>query len=149
MGPKSPPEPTYFLGENAESRTAALMLRAAGMQCIRMSDAGSEFFKGMLDTAWIPLVAARGWWGVTRDGRTLRNLVEREIILRSGAVHIYVRAQNDKSAVFANALIEAHCNGQLAQFVLARQHPTIVRVQKTGAFKFDDDKSLPGGGKAR
>lgn len=119
----------------------ARLLSEAGLRCVRLSDAGTDFFKGMTDVAWIQHVATRGWWGVTFDGRTLRNSVERDTILRSSAVHIYVKAQQVNSAVAANAIITARRDHHLERRIYERQRPTIVRMRTSGVFIFDDDRT--------
>lgn len=141
MDPRQPPSPTYFLDENAESRELARLLSDAGLNCVRLSDAGPDFFKGMADVDWIERVATRGWWGVTLDGRTLKNTVERAAILRSSAVHIYIKAQQLVSAATAEALITARRDYNLERRIRERGRPTIVRMRATGDFKFDDDRS--------
>jgi hypothetical protein len=137
VGRKSPPEPTYFLDENMEARDVARLLRTAGLQCVRLSEAGSDFFKGLEDTKWIELAAARGWWGVTRDGRTLTNVEERAAIRRSQAVHIYLRGQDLGIEAMAHALIVAHKNRRLAARIDGWTRPAIVVLQPDGDFKFD------------
>ena len=97
----------------------------------------------MKDTEWIPLVAARGWWGVTLDGRILKNGVERAVLLGTTAVHIYIKAQSIPSGPTAAALIAACQRHQLKEKILARDRPTIVRIKLNGEFTFDDDRSPP------
>lgn len=137
MGRRAPPEPTYFLDENLGAREVARLLAEAGLRCVRLADAGSDFATGMTDVHWIELAAARGWWGVTRDGRTLKNPVEREAICRSSAVHIYLRGQHLSIAAMAGAIIAAHRHHRLPARVEARTRPTIVTVQPDGSFSFD------------
>jgi hypothetical protein len=123
-------DPLYFLDENMESADLADLLTAAGLSCIRISKAGAPFRTHMTDEQWIPLVAARGWWGVTRDSATLTNTGERAAIVSSRAVHLVLRGKALRIQEMAAALITAH--NVLCVKIPKLTRPAILYIHRDG-----------------
>ena len=130
MARPPPPEPVYFLDENLDSEAFEEALCAAGMRFIRISRGPEPFRKGMLDSEWIPLVAARRWWGVTFDVRTRKRPTEIEAIRSSGAVHIIVQGKKMTMPERAGALVAAR--HRLDQRIPPLEPPVIVFVFPDG-----------------
>ena len=127
MARSQSPEPsTYFLDENLDSADLAARLTARGLSCVRLTKFGPPFRANMTDEEWIPLVAARGWWAVTRDARTTKEGEERRTILRSQAVHIVIRGKNLTTAAMAEMLVKVH--PRLVAKLAKLHRPVIVDV---------------------
>lgn len=132
-----PPDPTYFLDENLDSPDFESALAEVGMRCVRISCGPHPFRKGMLDPEWIPLVAARGWWGVTFDVRTRNRPAEIGALRESGAVHIIIQGKKMTMQERAKALVLARF--RLVQRIPPLVPPVIAFVFPDGRVEFDGE----------
>lgn len=125
-----PETSAYFLDENLDSADLAARLTECGLEVVRLTKVGPPFYANMTDEEWIPLVAERGWWAVTRDARTVKAGEERRTILRSAAVHIVVRGKKLTTAAMAELLIRVH--PRLVAKLAKLRRPVIVDVYADG-----------------
>lgn len=81
---RRPPEPELiiFLDENLDGDTVVDALRGAGVPIRRLSE---ELDRSVDDTAWLPVIAARGWAIATRDSRMRHRPTERAAITQAAA----------------------------------------------------------------
>ena len=87
---RRPPEPelVIFLDENLDGDTVTDALRAARVPIRRLSE---ELDRSVEDTAWLPVIAARGWAIATRDSRMRHRPAERAAIEQAGATLVVLR----------------------------------------------------------
>lgn len=73
----------FFTDRNLGSEIFPGLLQRAGVAVHRHTD---HFRDDAPDAEWLPVVAARGWVVLSRDEAIMRNPLEREAVLTSGAV---------------------------------------------------------------
>lgn len=138
--PPESPQPTYFLDENTAGPTMLQRLRAAGLICEQHRD---HFDEGAKDEDWIPVVAERGWWAVTRDGMIKKRSSEYAAHMRAGGVLLELRGQHLRLDDLASMLIAAH--ERLPGYIDKRKRPMIIHVHLGGALKLIDGGQRRGG----
>jgi hypothetical protein len=94
-----------FLDEN-HCRNPHLLaaLSQAGIECQKHLD---HFARGLEDTAWIPIVAERGWCLLTADARIRYNQLERQAVQQNGLRMFYFSNNNVAGIDMGKALAKA------------------------------------------
>jgi len=96
----------FFVDENLDGSAFVDPLRAAGLDVTRHRDL---FAQGVLDTEWLPIVAARGLVVLTSDGRMQFRPVEVEAIIGNRARVLFLRKRkNATHPRLAALLVRSH-----------------------------------------
>src|SRR5262245_62912079 len=140
MAPRPPDELILFLDENLDSDVVCAALAGAE---IRFERYRSHFAAGIDDTAWIPVIAERGWAIVTRDGRIRRRPLEREAMLEAGAIVVMIRGQALGAAALAAALLAGHA--RLVSMARSRRPPMVLFLHPDGRPELKEGGDRRGG----
>ena len=140
-------QPTYLLDEDTGGPEICAILRKAGLV---VEDTRNHFKpkdgrRSVLDTEWIPEVARRGWWAVTRDGAILGTKREHEAHILANGVLLVIRGHHLTMVAMANALISAH--NRLKVFIPKRERPMVIYVFPDGRIQLHEGGERRGGKK--
>lgn len=91
---------------------------------------GDHFAADAPDVDWLPVVAARGWIVLTKDGAIARNELEREAVHRTGCRVFAFTNANVGGAVVAAALVQAL--PKMTRLIHGEQAPIIAVVHQDG-----------------
>ena len=87
------PEPIFFIDRSMGQLRFAKCLRDAGLACVVHDD---YFHHKTDDIEWMPFVADKGWFTVTRDKRIRFNQIEQEVVQRIG-VYLFLLYDDGRS----------------------------------------------------
>jgi hypothetical protein len=130
MPRRKPPEPArlvFFLDRCLGAHVLPDLLRDAGMHVRTMQDKG--FPPDVEDTAWIPVIAERGWAILTKDKNIRRDSLELRVVLATGAFY-FTLGKADRSAREMGEII-LHHRATIERLIVHREPPVVAQINAT------------------
>lgn len=116
---------TFFLDRNLGGKIFPGILREAGVTVVLLED---HFKPEAPDEEWITWVAKKKYFAVGNDYRILRNVVQREVVLKAGLGYFVIRDAQCTARVSAeNFLITLP---KVEQFIVDNSRPFIASILK-------------------
>lgn len=121
-------QPIIFLDANTDGLYVQRALQLAG---VNFRTHRNVFHDGTQDVEWIPVVAAKSWFVITRDERILRNRVEFIALKKAGLGFFCIATKDITGPQMAEVLVRAWPN--IKRTCEEQSRPFVAKIHRDGA----------------